>query len=496
MTREAAPIGQAWLLDQLKLQVIAPAHQSFIVPAVRRTEVKDGQTTELYPKQYATDPDPVSHLRFALKHEPFDIGVVVAALKAIGPKPLEAWVRSEPTGAFARRAWFLYEVLVGKTIDVNPATSGGYVNALDVDRHVVAVARRSARHRVNDNLLGGFGFCPTVRRTERLGTQIGQRIDQEARKLIERYDPLLLARAVNYLYTKETKSSYALEREAPDDKRAERFVAALRAATSFDPTNKADLIALQGQIVEPRYAAKDWRDFQNFVGESVGGYRQFVHFICPRPADVPSLMDAWVALVRRVVDGGVDPVVAAAVASFAFVFIHPFEDGNGRLHRFLVHHVLAKRDFSPHGVIFPVSASILRDRKSYDAVLESFSRPLGALIEWKWTPSEDIVVASDTADLYRYFDATRFAEYLYDRVTDTVRRDLNEELGFVTLYDRALAETSAVLEMPDRKASLFIRLVLANSGKLSTTKRSYFAELSDDEVAQLEAAVQRAVEAS
>jgi hypothetical protein len=37
----------------------------------------------------------------------------------------------------------------------------------------------------------------------------------------------------------------------------------------------------------------------------------------------------------------VDPVVAAAILAFGFVYIHPFEDGNGRIHRYLIHHVLA-----------------------------------------------------------------------------------------------------------------------------------------------------------
>ena len=38
-----------------------------------------------------------------------------------------------------------------------------------------------------------------------------------------------------------------------------------------------------------------------------------------------------------------------------------------------MHHALAKRGFSPPGSIFPVSAAILRDRRSYDEVLETFS---------------------------------------------------------------------------------------------------------------------------
>jgi hypothetical protein len=89
------------------------------------------------------------------------------------------------------------------------------------------------------------------------------------------------------------------------------------------------------------------------------------------------------------------------------------------------------------GVIFPISAAILRDRRSYDQVLETFSKPLSEFIDWHWTSEQEIVVTNDTGDLYRYFDATVFAEYLYDRVADTVRRDLKEELGFVAVFDQA-----------------------------------------------------------
>jgi Fic family protein len=404
----------------------------------------------------------------------------------MAPAELESWVRAEPTGAYSRRAWFFYEHFTGKTLDLEDARTGNYVEALDPERHIVADRRNSVRHRVIDNLLGGPGLCPTVRRTTRLTEQMGFHIDEEARALIESYDAATLARAVNYLYTKETRSSFAIEGETP--------IAALKAAPAFT-VNKESLIQLQGDIVDPRYAAKDWRDFQNFVGETVGGYREEVHFICPRPQDVPGLMDAWVALLGRVVNGAVDPVVAAAVASFAFVFIHPFADGNGRIHRFLMHHALAKSGYSPPGVIFPISAAILRDRRSYDQVLETFSKPQSEFIAWRWTPQQEIDVTNDTADLYRYFDATVFAEYLYDRVADTVRRDLKEELGFVAVFDRAFTAVREIVDMPDRRASLFVRLCMQNGGRLSAAKRSHFTELSDAEIAQLETQVQEAISA-
>src|SRR6185437_7930838 len=164
------------------------------------------------------------------------------------------------------------------------------------------------------------------------------------------------------------------------------------------------------------------------------------------------------------------------------------------IHRFLIHNVLARRGFTPPDLIFPVSPAILRERHSYDAALESFSRPLFDYLDWYLTIEGDLVVKNDASDLYRYFDATLLAEYLYDRVADTVQRDLKEELDFVTVYDRALSAVSNVIDMPDRRASLFVRLCLQTVGRLSKSKRHLFAELTDDEVAALETAIRSVVQ--
>lgn len=496
------PIGQTWLIRELGLPVPRPAIESYVVAGARRTETDGPRTRESYPIRYATEDSAISHLRFALRHEAFDLGVLVAALKAIGSDEIEAWVRAQPTGAFSRRAWFFYETFTGRTLDLADAKAGNYVGALDPARHVIAARRNSMRHRVADNLLGERGLCPTVRLTPRLRAGMESNLDREARALTEGYDPHLLTRAVDYLYTKETRSSFALEGETPSPGRAKRFVAALQSAPVFNPSDENALVALQRTIVDRRYAARGWRDIQNFVGETLGGYRERVHYVCPRPKDVPGLMNAWMALTGRVVDGGVDPVVAAAVSSFAFVFIHPFEDGNGRIHRFLIHHVLARMGYGPPGVILPVSAAMLRDRHRYDEALASFSTPILDLIRWEWTDGgadtlgRRMVVRSDTDHLYRYFDATALAEYLYDQVADSVRRDLREELGFVAVFDEAVTGVRRVVDMPDRRASLLVRLCMQNSGRLAARKRARFAELTDDEVTAMESAVQHAMSAA
>jgi Fic family protein len=487
------PVGQLALREMLALKLPPSPVESYVVQGARRTQERDGQITEHYPPQYAVAENPIEHLRFALKHEPLDLRVIVAALETIGERPLEDWVRSEPTGAFARRAWFFFETFTERTLDLEPVKRGNYVAALDEKRHFVArLMQRSSRHRVLDNLIGGPNLCVIVRRTAKLEAMNNAHLDREARLLTEHYDPETLARAVSFMYTNETRSSFAIEGETPSADRTERFVIALRRAGDLNTQNKTELIELQGSIVDPRYAASDWRDFQVFVSETTRRWGQNLHFICPRPEDVPGLMDGWMTLTRRTMWIG-DPVVAAALSAFAFVFIHPFEDGNGRIHRFLVHHVLAKAKFSPNNVIFPVSAAILRDKQRYDQVLEAFSKPLFDFIDYNVNEDESIIVRNNTRDLYRFFDATAQAEYLYDRVAETIRVDLKEELDFLSVYDKALEGVLNIVDMPDRKASLLVRLCLQNGGRLSKNKRDQFSELTDEEITRLEATMQRAM---
>lgn len=492
---ERKHIGQAWLREELRLEVPRPSVESHVTAGARRTESYGTRVTEQYPLAYAPGESAISHLRFALRHEAFDLAVLVAALKMIPPSDLERWVRTEPSGAFSRRAWFLYETFTGRTLDIDDARTGNYVDALDPRKHFVAARRNSPRHRVINNLLGSRRLCPTVRRSPPLVERIGLQIDDTARTLVQSYAPAHLHRAVNYLYTNETRSSFAVEGERPSATRTERFIAALKDAIAFDPTDKDALVQLQGRIVDSRYAAEDWRKMQNFVGRTVGGYRQDVKFICPTPLSVRELMDGWHTLYKRAMESPVEPIIAAAFVAFSFVFIHPFEDGNGRIHRFLIHHVLAKKKFSPDGVILPVSAAILRNLQSYSEVLEGFSKSISPYIRWHWTNDMEVSVDNDTTDLYRYFDATAITEYLYDRIVETVEKDLAEELGFVAVFDEAMNAVQEIVDMPDRRASLIVRLCMQNGGVLASNKRKKFSELTDSEISEIESVIQNAQQA-
>jgi Fic family protein len=166
-------------------------------------------------------------------------------------------------------------------------------------------------------------------------------------------------------------------------------------------------------------------------------------------------------------DPAYDAVLAAVTIAFGFMFIHPFADGNSRLHRHITHHVLATKEFTKQGVIFPVSASILDHIEEYRKTLESYSHPLLKDIQWKETHDHNVEMLNDTIDLYRYFDATKQAEFLYDYVQDTIERIIPQEVSYLQNYDEFKRYLDNTYEMPDNLVALLVRFLEQGTGKLS-----------------------------
>ncbi len=485
------PIGLIAVIEELKLTTPLPTVHSSVVAGARKTRIENEAIFEQYPKTYATN-NLYENLKFAMRYEPVELGVLKAAFAKVAIKDVETWVSSEATGKYSRKIWYLYELLTGQTLDIPDVAPTGYVDLLSPKLQLTGSSRQIKRQRINDNLLGNRNYCPLIRLTDRLKNAMAEGLDKQAKEIVEESDPLILARAIRFLYTRETKSSFAIEGEVAGKSRSERFVAALEHAATFDTSDKANFVGLQNQIVDPRFAAKDWRTIQNYVGQTMRDYTEQVHFVCPKPEDVGDLMEGWMDCTRRLQNSSVDPIAAAAAMAFGFVFVHPFEDGNGRIHRFLIHHQLSCSEFAPPTLIFPVSAVMLRERVGYDRVLESYSKAILPFIEFTLDSQGVMTVENETSSLYRYWDATRFAEYLYACVAETIQRDLREELGFLALFDQALAEVMNIVDMPDRRASLLIRFILQNRGTLSKNKREKeFTELTDQEIQSVENAIER-----
>ena len=86
-------------------------------------------------------------------------------------------------------------------------------------------------------------------------------------------------------------------------------------------------------IGDARFTKLGFREEGGFIGEHDRETRMpLPDHIDARPQDLSSLIDGMIAFDRGPAQA-LDAVIAAAVLAFGFVYAHPFEDGNGRIHR-------------------------------------------------------------------------------------------------------------------------------------------------------------------
>ena len=489
------PAGYAALIQRLDLQVIPNWHESAV--ALNRTHRIDSTgeiVRETYISSYWPGDGLGDHLEFALKYDGVNLAILASIFNAVEASKITAYVQSKPTGKYTRRIWYLYELITGERLPLDDLKHGNYVDILDPKAYLtISSGRQIRRQRINDNLLGDGRFCPTVRRTKTIRRFMEIDLKDRCGQILAGYPPTLLKRALSYLYTRETKSSFEIEHIKPSENRTERFIALLQLAEKEDFCNKAHLVDLQNRIVDPRFASIDYRTDQNYVGETVSLQTQRVHFACPKPEDLPDLMSGLIAAYQKMDQAALHPVVHAAIVAYGFVFLHPFEDGNGRIHRFLIHNILARRNFTPESLMFPVSAAMLKNTGDYDASLEGFSKPLLPLVDYSLDDEGRMTVNNDTAVWYRFIDMTVQTEAMFAFIEKTIDTELVEELSFLANYDRAKSSIQNIVDMPDRQIDLFIRFCLQNRGKLSDRKQSsHFDFLTDDETEKMEQAVQSA----
>lgn len=485
---EKIAIGYSALVEQYDLKII-PHYRASYVRMQGQGQVRakeDHLEIHIYPKSYAlkNPSDPFAQLEFALKHDGLNLEIIKAFFTVIEKKQITNYVQKHPTSKYSRIVWFLYEFLTQNTLPIKDVKKVQYVHLLHPGLYFTSKPIKSARHGVFNNLLGNAEFCPVVRRTSVLEKYIVKHFDEKVKSLIAKYDPKIIARASHYLYIKETKSSYEIERENPSPDRMKRFISILQKSSTLGVLTKENLIELQNIIVDPRFKDVDYRYTQNYVGENIDYYSQKLHYISPKPEDVPELMQGLLEALNALLENKVHPIIVAAAIAFGFVFIHPFEDGNGRIHRFLIHYVLSQSGFTPDGMIFPVSAVMLKNLKAYDNILEVFSKLLLNLIKSYDLSTEGILkVNQETKNFYQYVDYTAYAEYLFACIEETLNAYFKKELEFLVNYDKARMAMQEIVDMPNNLIDLFIRFVRQNNGMLGKNKRDqYFSKLTDEEI--------------
>ncbi len=485
-------VGYAAMIDSMRLPVPIISPVSIISATNKKYE---NEQWRVFPPKYQPKDTLYNQLVFSLKYEGLNLLFFKKLFEKVTPDEVLELIQMEPTGQYCRKIWFLYEFLTKEPLPLSDAdVKIKYTPLLDHNiQYSISSGENSSRHRITNNLPGTADFCPLISKTAKLEQYINRRPGEDSYQAMSGFHKDVLLRASAFLLLKDSKASFTIEGESPKNNRAVRWGQAIGQAGAKD-LNKDELLRLQQIVIENgRFLEMGYRQKGGFVGEHdrVTGEPLPDH-ISAKWQDVELLMDGLISTNELLIKSDMDAVLAATIIAFGFVFIHPFEDGNGRIHRYLIHHVLAKKHFSQQGIIFPVSASILDHIDDYRKVLESYSRPLLDYIDWKETKDHNIDVLNNTADYYKYFDATGQAEFLYDCVDDTIQNIIPNEVRFLTNYDEFKRYLDNEFEMPDSLVALLVKFLEQNNGKLS--KRAYekeFVNLSDQEVQIIEETYQK-----
>jgi hypothetical protein len=495
---EARLAGWAALVHKLDIQ--APVRWPSCVSEqhVRGSQREEGVWT-VFDKRYWPGDTFTDHLGFALRHEKMDLLILKRIFDATPQAQVKAQVkamlRTTPSSAVARRVWYFYETLTGRTLALPDAPMATAIDLLDPKAYFTGKPRLSKRHRVRDNLLGTGRFCPIIRRTKALAEFLELDLAAKARETVGRTGALLVARAASFMLLADSRASFEIEGERPPRNRLERWGRAVLQAGK-NPLTLDEIIRLQRVLIEDtRFVRPGLRHDGVFLGERDHNGDPLPEFIGARPDDLDGLMADLLKANDRMREDGLDAVLKAAATAFGFVYVHPFEDGNGRMHRCLIHHDLAERKFTPPGMVFPVSSVMLDRIDEYRTTLQAHSGPLMPFIEWRPTPKHNVEVQNDTADLYRYYDCTEAAEFLYACVRRTVEQDLPREIDYLRRHDEAMRRIMEAVEMPDQLAENLIMSIRRNNGALSKKRRQgEFRKLRNAEVTLIEGIVRDAFE--
>ena len=106
------PAGYAALVERYDLDSIPNWHRSFVATtSTHRIDLTGVLIEEVYPSKYWPGDTLGDHLEFALKYDGTNPAILASLFQKVAEEDFLEYVRSKPTGKYARRLWYLFELL-------------------------------------------------------------------------------------------------------------------------------------------------------------------------------------------------------------------------------------------------------------------------------------------------------------------------------------------------------------------------------------------------
>lgn len=213
----------------------------------------------------------------------------------------------------------------------------------------------------------------------------------------------------------------------------------------FDPGKEKHLLRAHGVLMKG-------------LGVSAGKYRQtgvvvkstqgVIHTAPPQRV-VPELMEQLFVFINHSRD--IHPLISSSIFHYEFEFIHPFEDGNGRMGRFW--QTLILRHSNPCFCIVPIETAVKGHQQSYYEAIARSSKEgkstvfiefmLGVILEAVWGLDKLISGKAKPSDRIAFmmkhcpkeFTRKEYIQLMGDIAAHTASRDLKEavEQGLIVM---------------------------------------------------------------
>ncbi|CAM3591014.1 hypothetical protein CCOS865_04025 [Pseudomonas reidholzensis] len=465
-------VGYAWLLESLQLSAFPLRRPAKVQPVTRIKWI--GETLAVPASIAPAADDLLAHLLFGLKHEGINLAILAQALPRIPAAALEAELAKAPNGIYLRKACFLREAFTGEPLHQHAPVRGTFVPLFDPAAYVTLPGERNSRWRVEFNGIGTLEYCATVERTPEVVALLEHGILARAQDFIQSLPAAMMDRAINWAYLHETQDSFAIEKESPSEDKSRKFIQLLRQAHERLPLSEDYLVALQNATLSnPFDRAGAFRHEQNHLASGLQGSAG-VTYVPPSPDLCRELMTQLMVLANDA-PARIDPLVAAGVISFGFVFLHPFMDGNGRLSRFLIHQTLCRAGALQHGLLLPVSVAMKREERLYLETLQEFSRPAREFWDVRWIDHGQFAFefTGDPA-IYRFWDATAGVRFTLEMAKRALEVELREETAFLQNFDMAMRAVNDSYDVRGSDLATLVMMCLTNNGTVSKNRRKQF----------------------